>query len=335
MKAVELAPFRDLFAVLFFVSVGMLLDPAAMVADWPALLALLAVATIGKAAVSAGVGRLLGLPLRSALLLGATIAQVGEFSFLLAEQALHLDLLDTRGYNLVLGTAVASIVLTPVLVGGAVRLIERLEHARLAAEPPVEALGGFSRGELASARADGGADRPAVVVLGAGRVGRVVVRAVRSRGFRCIVVDRDPHALDEAATTGAATLFGDAASVAILRRAGLEDARLLVITIGDAMTARLAVERARAINPRLTVIARARGRTEANALQELGVTRLADPEIEAAIELARASLARMGVSGPEQAAVTVGLRRRHYGERRSEPAGPPTGDRGRTAEDQR
>ena len=330
----EITPFRDLFAVLFFVSVGMLLDPAAMVADWPALLALLAVATVGKAAVSAGLGRLLGLPLRSALLLGATIAQVGEFSFLLAEQALSLDLLDTRGYNLVLGTAVASIVLTPVLVSGAVRLIERLEHAELVAEPPVEALGGFSRGELATAGEDGRADRPAVVVLGAGRVGRVVVRAVRSRGFRCVVIDRDPSALEEAATTGAATLFGDAASVAILRRAGLDGARLLVITIGDAMTARLAVERARAINPRLTVIARARGRTEATALQDLGVTRLADPEIEAAIELARASLARMGVSGPEQAAVTVGLRRRHYGERRSEPAGS-SGDGGRPAGNQR
>ena len=330
----EITPFRDLFAVLFFVSVGMLLDPAAMVADWPALLVLLAIATVGKAAVSAGLGRLLGLPLRSALLLGATIAQVGEFSFLLAEQALSLELLDTRGYNLVLGTAVASIVLTPVLVSGAVRLIERLEHASLAAEPPVEALGGFSRGELATTGADRGADRPAVVVLGAGRVGRVVVRAVRSRGFRCVVIDRDPRALDEAAATGAATLFGDAASVAILRRAGLDDARLLVITISDAMTARLAVERARVINPRLTVIARARGRTETTALQDLGVTRLADPEIEAAIELARASLARMGVSGPEQAAVTIGLRRRHYGERRGESTGP-SGERARGGEDQR
>ena len=307
----EITPFRDLFAVLFFVSVGMLLDPASVLADWPALLALLAVATLGKAAISAGLGRVLGMPVRSAILMGAVIAQVGEFSFLLAERALHLGLLDARGYNLVLGTAVASIVLTPILVRGAVRLVERIEHRRLAFEPPNEASGGFSRGERVS---EAPADRPAIVVLGGGRVGRVVIRAVRSRGFRCVVVDRDPVALEEAARSGAATLFGDAASVAILHRAGLEDARLLVVAIGDALTARLAVERARAINPRLTVIARARGRTEAGALQALGVTRLADPEIEAAIELARASLARMGVSGPEQAAVTVGLRRRHYGE---------------------
>jgi monovalent cation:H+ antiporter-2, CPA2 family len=317
----EITPFRDLFAVLFFVSVGMLLDPAAMVADWPALLALLLVAMVVKSGSSAILGRLLGLPLRSAILIGATIAQVGEFSFLLAEQALSLGLLDARGYNLVLGTAVLSIVLTPPLVGAAVRLVERLEHAQLGVAPPAEGRGGFTRGELAAAgeRPDGvgpAFDRPAVVVLGSGRVGRVVVRAVRARGFRCIVVDRDQRALDEAATTGAATLYGDAASLAILQRAGLGEARLLVVAIADALTARLAVERARSINPRLTIISRARGRAEAAVLQELGVSRLADPEIEAAIELARASLARMGVSGPEQAAVTVGLRRRYYGDPR-------------------
>ena len=328
----EITPFRDLFAVLFFVSVGMLLDPAAMAADWPALLALLVVAMVVKSGSSLLLGRVLGMPLRSAILLGATIAQVGEFSFLLAEQALSLGLVDARGYNLVLGTAVLSIVLTPGLLGAAVRLIERLEHRQLGVTPPAEASGGFTRGELAAAGdgTDGHTghtfDRPAVVVLGSGRVGRVVIRAVRARGFRCIVVDRDQRALDEAATTGAATLYGDAASLAILRRAGLGEARLLVVAIGDALTARLAVERAREINPRLTIISRARGRSEAAVLQELGVTRLADPEIEAAIELARASLARMGVSGPEQAAVTVGLRRRYYGDPRRETGTPPPPD---------
>jgi CPA2 family monovalent cation:H+ antiporter-2 len=224
-------------------------------------------------------------------------------------------------------------VLTPPLIGGAVRLVERLEHRSLGVAPPAEAHEGFTRGELAATgegiEGGGGAaafDRPAVVVLGAGRVGRVVIRAVRARGFRCIVVDRDQRALDEIATTGASTLYGDAASPAILRRAGLGEARLLVVAIGDALTARLAVERARAINPRLTVISRARGHTEAAVLQGLGVSRLADPEIEAAIELARASLARMGVSGPEQTAVTVGLRRRYYGDPPRETGGPPPSD---------
>jgi CPA2 family monovalent cation:H+ antiporter-2 len=330
----EITPFRDLFAVLFFVSVGMLLDPVAMLEDWPALLALLVVAIGVKAGSSILLGRMLGMPLRSAILLGATIAQVGEFSFLLAEQALSLDLLDQRGYNLVLGTAVISIVLTPILLKAAVRVIERIEHRAMGVEPPVAGQGSRSRGEV------GGEDEPvgeraAIVVLGGGRVGQLVTRAVRARGLRCIVVDRDQRALDEASKLGASTLFGDAANTAILRRAGLGDARLLVVAVGDALTARLAIERAKAINPRLSVVSRTRGRTEAMALRDLGVTRLADPEIEAAIELARASLARMGVSGPEQAAITMGIRRRYYspGERQfggsadprstEEPGAPP------------
>ena len=315
-------PFRDLFAVLFFVSVGMLVDPAALAGDVPALVLLAIVAIGAKAITSAVAGRLLGMPLRSAILLGATIAQVGEFSFLVAEGALDLGILDARGYNLVLATAIVSIVATPLLVSGASRLALRLEHTRIARlEPPVAGARPAGRGELATGP-DGDDGRPAIVVLGAGRVGRVVVGAVRARGFRCVVVDRDQRTLDEVAGLGAGTLFGDAASAAILARCGLDRARLLVVAIGDPLSARLAVERARAINPGLTIVSRARGRREIEPLFAIGVTRVADPEVEAALELARAALHRMGVSGPEQAAVLLGLRRRVYG--RSQPAVPPT-----------
>ncbi|MDQ1323841.1 MAG: monovalent cation:H+ antiporter-2, family [Chloroflexota bacterium] len=307
----EIIPFRDLFAVLFFVSVGMLLDPAALVDDWPALLALLAVAVGVKAAASAGLGRMLGLPLRSALLLGATIAQVGEFSFLLAEQALHVELIDARGYNLILATAILSIVLTPTLVRGAASLAVRIEHRVAVVDPPIPGQAPTTRGELGLADED---RLGAIVILGGGRVGRVVVRAVRARGFRCVVVDRDQRVLDELAEMGAATLYGDAASRAILARTGLERARLMVVAIADPMSAQLAVERAREINPRLMVAARARGRLEIRTMRGMGVARLADPEVEAALELARATLARMGISGPEQAAITTGLRRRAYGD---------------------
>ena len=309
----EITPFRDLFAVLFFVSVGMLVDPAALLQDWPAVIGLLLVATLVKGAVAAVLGWALRMPLRSAILLGAVIGQVGEFSFLLAEQALSLGLLDSRGFNLVLSTAVLSIVATPMMTRGAGRLVVRLEHRELGTEPPVPGQRPTTRGEGALGE-DAASERPSIVVLGSGRVGRVVVRAVRARGFRCVVVDRDQRALDEPVSLGAATLFGDAASLAILRRAGLERARLLVVAIGDPMTARLAVERARAINPRLTVIARARGRAELEPMRALGVTRVADPEIEAALELTRAALGRMGVSGPEQVAITLGIRRRVYGD---------------------
>ncbi len=311
--ASEIIPFRDLFAVLFFVSVGMLVDPGAILAEWGALVALLAVAMPVKALAGAGLARLLGLPRRSAILLGATIGQVGEFSFLLAEQALSLHLIDVRAYNLVLATAVISIVLTPALTRAADRLVAVLERREPMPEPPQPGQAPTMRGELAMA-GDGEADRLSVVVLGAGRVGRVVIRAVRARGYRCVVVDRDQAALESAAEQGAATIYGDAASPAILRRAGLDRARLLVVAIGDPLASRLAVERAHAMNERLAIVARARGPVEIRTLRELGATRLADPEVEAALELARAALARMGVSGPEQAAITLSLRRHAYGD---------------------
>lgn len=329
----EITPFRDLFAVLFFVSVGMLLDPMTLLADAPAVVLLLLVTMAVKAVAGGVLGRLLGMPLRSAILLGAVIAQAGEFSFLLAAQARALDLIDGRAYNLVLGTAVLSIVLTPAMVRAGAALVTRLEHRALSVEPPQPGGAPASRSErmLTEGEGDG---RASVVVLGGGRVGSVVVRAIRARGFRCIVVDRDQRALDTLAAIGAETLFGDAANLAILHRVGLDRARLAVVAIGDPLAARLAVERIRAINPRLTVVARARGRGEISGLQDLGVTRVADPDLEAAFELTRASLARMGVSGPEQTAIVLGIRRRAYGSAAGTSPGSGSEERGPTVRDE-
>jgi CPA2 family monovalent cation:H+ antiporter-2 len=313
--AAEIIPFRDLFAVLFFVSVGMLVDPAALVAEAPLVALLVVVAVLGKGALITVLGRTLGLPLRSAILLGAAMAQVGEFSFLIAEEALDLGIFDPDTSNLVLGTAVVSILVSPIALRLATVAAERWEAAVDRTTGPAPPRAGHVptiRSELAFAPV-AGEQRIGVVVLGAGRVGRVIVHAVRNRGFRCVVVDRDQHRLDEVARMGAATLYGDAANASILARCGLDRARVLVVAISDPMTARLATERARRINPTLTVAARAHGRSEANRLRAAGAGRVADPEAEAAFELARHALQRMGVSGPELAAILAGLRRDSYG----------------------
>lgn len=318
----EAIPFRDLFAVLFFVSVGMLVDPGALVANAPIIAILVLVAVAGKGAVIALLGRAFGLPVRSGLLLGGAMAQVGEFSFILAEEALGLELLDRGVYNMILGTAVITIVLTPlvqrVTTMLAVRFEARLDAAdagagaSLEAPRPVAGATPTSRTELAFGEEDA-EERSTIVVLGGGRVGRVVVRAVRQRGFGCVVVDRDSRRLEELAKTGASTVFGDAANPHILERSGLDRARVLIIAIGDPLTARLATERARRINPRLTIAARARGRSEIAELRRLGAGRVADPEAEGAFELARHALQRMGVSGPELVGIVTGLRRDVYG----------------------
>lgn len=189
------------------------------------------------------------------------------------------------------------------------------EAAMVALEPPTE---GATVG-LALPRSEGQglpglpAGRRTIVVLGAGWVGRLVIAALRARDFQVIVVDRDPRRLEEAARLGAVTIYGDAAHPEILRRTGLERAQLLVVALGDPLTTRLAVERARRLSPDLQIAARARGRRQIRELRAVGVPRVADPEAEAAFELARHALQRMGVSGPELNAIVVGLRRQYYG----------------------
>ena len=315
--AAEVTPFRDLFAVLFFVSVGMLVDPAALLDTAPLVALLVLIAVLGKGALVAGLSRAFGLPWRSALLLGGVMSQVGEFSFIIAGDALTTGIIDGAVYNVILGTAVVSILLTSFATQVAERLALRVERrvdeaAAGAVEPPVPGLRPNSRTERTLHETDEEL-RLSVVVLGGGRVGRVVVRAVRLRGFRCIVVDRDPRRLEELAKIGAATLFGDAANPHILERAGLGRARVLVVALADPLTARLATERALRINPRLTIAVRARGRREVDALRAVGARRLADPEAEAAFELTLHALQRMGVSGPELTGIVTGLRRDVYG----------------------
>ncbi len=312
--AAEVTPFRDLFAVLFFVSVGMIVDPGALVADIGLVALLVVLAVAGKGIVTALLGRGLGLPGRSAILLGATMGQIGEFSFILAEDGLDLGLISTRAYNLVLGTAVVSILVGSFATRVADRLVSLVERGGSAR--PIEPIAALdvvqSRSEASRDPADE-ARRPSVVVLGAGRVGRVVIKAVRRRGFRCVVVDRDPRRLEGAAALGASTVFGDAANPEILRRLGLDHAHIMVLAIGDPLTARLATERALRLNPRLSIAARARGLREIEALRRLGAGRVADPEAEAAVELARHALQRMGVSSAELNGIVSGLRRDVYG----------------------
>jgi CPA2 family monovalent cation:H+ antiporter-2 len=316
--AAEVIPFRDLFAVLFFVAVGMLVDPSTLISQAPFIALLVLVAVAGKGLLSIGLARAFGLPGRSAILLGASLAQVGEFSLIIAADASELGLIDGAAYNAILATTIVSIALTAParhLADTAASRLESRQTSRWTAR--LMGTGGSDGGSVGPPAEAALPDSPSqvrrrVVVAGSGRVGRIVTRAVRARSFECLVIDRDRRRLDDAAALGAETLYGDAARPEILRRAGLDNSVVLVVAIGDALTARLVAERARHINPRLLIASRARGAGQARDLRAAGVGRVADPDNEAAIELARHALQRMGVSSQELNAITIGLRRDPY-----------------------
>jgi monovalent cation:H+ antiporter-2, CPA2 family len=297
----EVVPFRDLFAVLLFVSVGMLVDPNAIVANLPLVVVLLIVAVPFKGAVAALLTWQAGLPARVAILTGAAIASVGEFSFIIGQNALDLGVIDRTAYNLVLGTTVGSIILAPfgyLLARRAALGLDRQIAQRGLARAPDDHEPG--------AAGD-------VVILGGGRVGRTIAEAVVPHVSRTIVVDHDARLLAGVRQVGAITVYGDAANPVILRRVIAPETLLVVIAVPDHLTAYLAAERIQAIEPNVEMLARANGEDELRDLAALKVRHFADSRIEVAIELAQTVLGHVGVDADEVVTAVERMHRDAYG----------------------
>lgn len=289
----DLLPTRDVFAVLFFVSAGMLIDPAVIVEEWASVLVAVAIILLLKPLATYALARRSQRTERVSALTAALLAPAGEFSFVLARDGLQRDVISENAFSVVLTAAVISIVLSPLIV--------RVAHAWTA------------RGWAAAALPAAEATEPPVrvgrraVVCGFGRVGQIVATILANR-FSVLVVEEDRRLAREARNRGFDVLEGAPASPAVLERMALRNARVLIVTLPDPFATRLLVERARTINPRLDVIARASLETEAEKLYEAGVTEAVVPDDEVALELARHSLHRFGLSAPEALAVIQGYR---------------------------
>ncbi len=304
--AADALPLRDAFAVLFFVSVGMLLDPAYLLANPGPILAVLALVVIGKSLAAIGIVAVLRYPLRTGLTVGAGLAQVGEFTFILAVAGVALGLLPTEAYQLVVAGAIGSITLNP-LVFAAIDPIERWVKAR----PRLLHLldhdrgGPLARPPRAEEPISGHA-----VICGWGRVGRTVARALEARGFRFVVIEEHRRTVESLRAAGTRALYGDIADAELLRHAGIERARVLVFAAYDPPAAEFAVEHAKRVNPRIEVVARVETPEEARRLMEAGATQTVEGERELAVQMARYTLRRFGVTAREVDAIAQGLRRR-------------------------
>jgi CPA2 family monovalent cation:H+ antiporter-2 len=291
----EIVPLRELFSTFFFVSIGILLQPAAIVAALPIVITLLAITTLGKAIPVAIVARAAGLRPSSAVKSGALIGQAGEFSFVLASTGLALGAVQPDTFSLAMGAVVISIVTAQPLRAAAdwlgERLDRRLNESDLPGEDPARGL------------------KRHAVILGYGRSGRAVARVLESRGFGLIVVEADYAIAREAREGGAPVLYGEAGSPTVLDHASIGDAHLLVCAIPDALAARQGVAYARARNPRIEIVARAHSEAEEAELRKLGAIRVVVAEREVGNELVRHALRRFGVSDREAAAILDSRRR--------------------------
>jgi len=280
----DLLPFREAFAVIFFVSVGMLVNPAYLVEHWDQVLVVTFLIVVVKAFVTAAICVVLPCQARTALVLAAGRGQVGEFSFIVGQAGLQLGLITSDQYSLVLAGAIVSITVNPF----AMRLIGPVERT----------LRGWPR--LWSLMDRGGATMPEpvetsllrdhVVIVGCGRVGRHIAEALARIGITRLVIEADPMRLDKLRELRVPTLYGDAGSSELMAHAALEQARALVITLPDDGAALAVVATARHLAPKIRIIARASTWDGARRLKATGVSDVVRPELEGGVEIVRRTL---------------------------------------------
>lgn len=276
----EVLPFRDSFNSLFFVSIGMLMDPR-VVLDHPLLLVgVVGAVVIGKFVTGAVAVLATGAPLRSAILAGVALAQVGEFSFILAQEGLMVGILDHGTYNVFLAVSVFTMIITPFLIQGAPRIARRAEaiqrlHQWLPGRP--------------SLRVDTPPfkTRDHVIIVGYGLNGRNLAQVLRDFAIPYIVLDIRGEMVQQATRAGVRIQYGDAANITVLHQAHIHHAKVLVVATSDPFAMRRIVQLARQVNPSLHIVVRTRYLRERKELQELGADEIVPEEFETSIEISR------------------------------------------------
>jgi CPA2 family monovalent cation:H+ antiporter-2 len=300
----DVLPFREAFAVLFFVSIGMLVNPDYLLHNIGSILAMTGLIVVGKALVTLLMGFVLPWPARTTLVLAVSLSQIGEFSFILGQEELGLGLLDQSQYSLILAGALLSIMLnTP-----AFRLIDPLEKW-LRRFPAVWRLLDRQGPTLPDTMRS---MQEHVVIVGYGRVGRHIVSLLGEMQIPYLVVEADSHRVEELDRQGVPSLYGDAANSEVLTHAGLSHARALVVAGPDEDASALVVTAARDLAPNLPIIARAGSEEGTKRLTQLGAQDVIHPELEGGLEIVRHTLLQLGFPLQEIYRYTDAVRRDHY-----------------------
>lgn len=282
-------PLRDIFASLFFVTIGMLIDPLFLWNHLELILGLVFLVFVGKFSIVTPIVRLFGYPLKTALIAGLGLAQIGEFSFVLASSGQALGLVSRNVYLLILGTTAVTLVLTPFVLRSVPQLLKwaenfgPLQHYFDATSQPVEIA------ETLPAQNH-------IVICGYGRVGRNLVKMLQSRNCSLVVIDESESRIQECRLQGIPYIYGNAASLHVLEAAGVERAKAMAVTLPDPMSTRLCLKRALELVPDLDIVVRANKDKDIELLYQLGAWEVVQPEFEASLELSSHLLSGIGLS---------------------------------------
>ena len=269
----ESLPLRDAFAVLFFVSVGMLFEPAIILREPLSLLATVLIIVVGKSAAAYMIVRAFGHSTGTALTISASLAQIGEFSFILAGLGVALQVLPDQGRDLILAGAILSILLNPAFFEAIEWLRPMLRKGGTSPAAPELTLEPLATTKLVDH----------VVVIGYGRVGKTIVDEIKRRGLPVVVIEDNPETAAAAVATGFETIGGNAVSAEVLDAANARNARAIFIAIPNGFEAGQIVSQTREMKPSLRVVARAHSDVEAEHLRHFGADHVIMGEREIAL----------------------------------------------------
>lgn len=296
--AADMLPLQDAFAVLFFVSVGMLFDPTILVREPLSVLAVIVVIVLGKSVAAFAIVLGLGYPVGTAFVVSASLAQIGEFSFILAGLGVSLELLPLEGKDLIIAGALLSITLNPFVFSGCdwlaswiqrrPRLLRWMERTKAGAHvPPV-----IDEDDLRTL-----GDH--AVIIGFGRVGEAIGRGLDVWELPYIAVDRDHQRVEELRARGVRVIYGEASAPGILAAAGIDRARVLIIAATDANVTRRLLDLAREANPEIDTVVRTHSELELAHLESEGVGLAVMGERELALGMMGYALRSLGLSEGE------------------------------------
>jgi CPA2 family monovalent cation:H+ antiporter-2 len=295
----DIVPLRDLFGLLFFASVGMLLDPIFLYNNIEIILLIVLMIVVGKSLIFGVLTRLFGYVNVAPLAVALTMFPIGEFSFVLAGVGLASGSIDQDLYALLLATAVMTMILTPLLARGAeplYRLSKRwFRHETIDTfNLPKEGLHNH------------------VVIAGAGQVGQFVAGVLKEYGQHAVVMDLNQQRVDEARQRGLTAIYGDASHPMVLEAAGIDEARLLLVTLSSIEAAQALVEHVHRLRPDLHIVVRAESVEQMERLHALGVYEVVQPKFEAGLEITRQAMLHLDLTPSEILLFTDSVRHDHY-----------------------
>jgi CPA2 family monovalent cation:H+ antiporter-2 len=294
----DVVPLRDVFSLLFFVSVGMLFDPRYLVNNAGLVAATVVILIVGKAIICGLVARAFGYVFSAPWLVGLGLAQIGEFSFVLARAGLESGALTKATYDLALSCTVVSMTVSPAMLALALPLYRLSVKGRAPQKArPLDVPAPLGH-------------RNHVVVAGYGHTGHAVVAALSAAGVPWVVIERQHTALADVVPDS--YVWGDSGAPEVLEAADIRTARALVVAIPDWNDAQLVIQRARRVNPGLFVAARAPTLERVRELRDLGVAAVVQPEVEGGIEMVRQTLRNLDRDTDDVERLTQDLRERFY-----------------------